>query len=49
VGGRRRSFTIAQQREAQRLYKTKQMTVEQIAMAVGSSTSTLYRYLEVEH
>lgn len=46
VGGRRRSYSIAQQREAQRLYDTRQMTVEQIARAVGSSTTTVYRYLE---
>jgi DNA invertase Pin-like site-specific DNA recombinase len=45
VGGRRRGFSIAQEREAQRLYDTKQMTVEQIAKAVGSSSSTVYRYL----
>src|SRR5450755_4162284 len=47
VGGRRRSFTPAQQHEAQRLYDTRQMTMEQIARAVGSSTSSLYRYLHV--
>jgi DNA invertase Pin-like site-specific DNA recombinase len=46
VGGRRRGYTAAQQSEAQRLYDTGQMTVDQIARAVGSSTSTVYRYLE---
>jgi DNA invertase Pin-like site-specific DNA recombinase len=46
VGGRRRSYSSAQQREAQRLYELRQMTVEQIAKAVGSSPSTVYRYLE---
>jgi AcrR family transcriptional regulator len=45
VGGRRRSFTTAQQREAQRLYDLREMTMEQIAAAVGSSPSTVYRYL----
>jgi len=48
VGGRRRSFTPAQQREAQRLYDLGQMTVEQVARAVGSSSSTVYRYLRVD-
>jgi DNA invertase Pin-like site-specific DNA recombinase len=47
VGGRRRSYTLAQQREAQRLYDTRQMTVDQIARAVGSSPTTVYRYLKV--
>jgi DNA invertase Pin-like site-specific DNA recombinase len=46
VGGRRRSFTLAQQREAQRLYDLREMTVDQIAGAVGSSTSTVYRYIK---
>jgi DNA invertase Pin-like site-specific DNA recombinase len=45
VGGRRRTFTPAQQREAKRLYELRQMSMEQIAKAVGSSTSTVYRYL----
>jgi DNA invertase Pin-like site-specific DNA recombinase len=49
VGGRRRAFTTAQQSEAQRLYETRAMSMEQIAKAIGSSTSTVYRYLEVEH
>jgi DNA invertase Pin-like site-specific DNA recombinase len=44
VGGRRRTYTVAQQREAQRLYNLREMTLDQIARAVGSSTSTLYRY-----
>jgi DNA invertase Pin-like site-specific DNA recombinase len=48
VGGRRRAFTPAQEREAQRLYETRQMTMDQIAKAVGSSSSTVYRYLHVE-
>lgn len=48
VGGRRRSFTPAQQREAQRLYDLRGVTVEQIARAVKSSPSTVYRYLEVD-
>jgi DNA invertase Pin-like site-specific DNA recombinase len=43
VGGRRRSFTSVQQREAQRLYELRQMTVAQIAKAIGSTTSTVYR------
>lgn len=47
VGGRTRSFTQAQEREAQRLYDTGQITAEQIARAVGSSTSTVYRYLTI--
>jgi DNA invertase Pin-like site-specific DNA recombinase len=47
VGGRRRSFTAEQEREAQRLYDLRQLTAEQIAKAVGSSTSSLYRYLHV--
>ena len=47
VGGRRRSFTAEQEREAQRLYDLGQLTAEQIAKAVGSSTSSLYRYLHV--
>jgi DNA invertase Pin-like site-specific DNA recombinase len=45
VGGRRRTFTAAQEREAQRLYELRQLTVDQIAAAVGSSSSTVYRYL----
>ena len=48
VGGRRRSFTTAQQREAQRLYDLRVMTMEQIAAAVGSSPSTVYRYLSAD-
>jgi DNA invertase Pin-like site-specific DNA recombinase len=48
VGGRRRSFTPAQEREAQRLYDLRQMTIDQIAKAVGSSTSTVYRYVVVD-
>jgi DNA invertase Pin-like site-specific DNA recombinase len=48
VGGRRRSFTPAQQREAQRLYDMRGMTVEQIARAVSSSSSTIYRYVQVD-
>lgn len=48
VGGRRRSFTAAQEREARRLYETRQMTMDQIARAVGSSSSTIYRYLNLE-
>jgi DNA invertase Pin-like site-specific DNA recombinase len=47
VGGRRRSYTSGQQREAQRLYDTGQMTVDQVARAVDSSTTTVYRYLDV--
>ena len=47
VGGRRRSFTAEQEREAQLLYDLRQLTVEQIAKAVGTSTSSLYRYLHV--
>lgn len=47
VGGRRRTFTPAQEREAQRLYDLGQLTVEQIARAVGASTSTIYRYLQL--
>src|SRR5664279_1038146 len=43
VGGRRRSFTPAQQREAQRLYALQGMTMDQIARAVKSSPSTVYR------
>jgi DNA invertase Pin-like site-specific DNA recombinase len=48
AGGRRRSFTAVQQREAQRLYNTRQMTMDQIARALGTSQSTIYRYLSVE-
>jgi transposase-like protein len=48
VGGRRRTFTPAQQRDAQRLYETRQMTMEQIAKAIGSSASTVYRYVTIE-
>jgi len=48
VGGRRRAFTLAQEREAQRLYETRQMTMDQIARAIGSSPTTVYRYLRVE-
>jgi len=47
VGGRRRSFTAEQEREAQRLYDLRQLTAEQIAKVVGTSTSSLYRYLHV--
>jgi len=47
VGGRRRSFTAEQERESQRLYDLRQLTAEQIANAVGSSTSSIYRYLRV--
>ncbi|MGN6607788.1 MAG: recombinase family protein [Jatrophihabitans sp.] len=46
VGGRRRSYTPEQQREAQQLYDTGQVTVDQIARAVGSSVTTVYRYLK---
>jgi len=45
VGGRRRSYTAPQEREARRLYESGALTVEQIARAVGSSTTTVYRYL----
>ena len=48
VGGRRRTFTPSQEREAQRLYATRQMTMDQIAKAIGSSPSTVYRYLTLE-
>lgn len=48
AGGRRRTFTPAQQREAQRLYDLRSMTIEQIARAVSSSSSTVYRYVEVD-
>jgi DNA invertase Pin-like site-specific DNA recombinase len=48
VGGRLRSYTTPQQREAQRLYDLGQMTIEQVASAVGSSSSTVYRYLRAE-
>lgn len=47
TGGRRRTFTPAQEREAQRLYDTKVMSLDQIAAAIGASTSTVYRYLNV--
>lgn len=47
VGGRRRSFSPEQEREAQRLYELQQLTAEQIAKAVGTSTSTVYRYVNV--
>ena len=47
VGGRRRSFTAEQEREAQRLYDLRQLTAEQIAKVVGTSTSSLYRYLHI--
>ena len=47
VGGRRRSFTAEQEREARRLYDLRQLTAEQIAKAIGSSTSSIYRYLQV--
>jgi DNA invertase Pin-like site-specific DNA recombinase len=46
VGGRRRTFTAAQEREAQRLYDLRVLTVDQIAAAVGSSPSTVYRYID---
>jgi DNA invertase Pin-like site-specific DNA recombinase len=48
VGGRRRSFTAVQEREAQRLYDLQVMTMDQIAAAVGSSASTVYRYLVID-
>lgn len=48
VGGRRRTFTTMQEREAQRLYDLRQLTVEQIAKAVGCSTSTVYRYISTQ-
>jgi DNA invertase Pin-like site-specific DNA recombinase len=44
VGGRRCAFTAAQESEARRLYETRQMTMDQIAKAVGSSSPTVYRY-----
>lgn len=46
--GRRRSFTPAQQREAERLYDMRVMTIEQIARAVSPSPSTVYRYVQVD-
>jgi DNA invertase Pin-like site-specific DNA recombinase len=49
VGGRRRSFTETQAREAQRLYNLGQLTVDQIARAIGSSPTTVYRYISVDH
>jgi len=48
IGGRRRTYSSAQQREAQRLYDTRQLTVEQVARAVGASTTTVYGYLAVD-
>jgi DNA invertase Pin-like site-specific DNA recombinase len=45
LGGRRRSFTADQRRAAQRLYDPRVMTMDQIAAAVGSSPSTIYRDL----
>jgi DNA invertase Pin-like site-specific DNA recombinase len=45
VGGRRRTYTLGQQAEAQRLYDSRLMTVDQIARAVSSSPATVYRYL----
>lgn len=46
VGGRRRTYSAAQQKEAQRLYDSRQLTLDQIAKAVGSSVTTVYRYLQ---
>jgi DNA invertase Pin-like site-specific DNA recombinase len=42
VGVRPRSFTAGQEREAQRLYDLRQLTAEQIAEALGTSTTSLY-------
>ena len=46
VGGRRRTLTAVHEREAQRLYDSGQVTVDQIARMLGTSTSTIYRYLK---
>lgn len=46
VGGRKREFTPADVRKAQRLYDKGDLTVSEIARTVGTSRQTLYRYLK---
>ncbi|MBP1325056.1 DNA invertase Pin-like site-specific DNA recombinase [Leucobacter exalbidus] len=47
VGGRRRSITDEQIKEAQELYDERRFSMEKIARVVGVSPATLYRYLKV--
>lgn len=46
-GGRRRSITDQQIKQAQDLYDERRFTMAQIARVVGVSPATLYRYVEV--
>jgi DNA invertase Pin-like site-specific DNA recombinase len=47
VGGRKREFTPADVRKAQRAYDAGDMSVTDIAKVAGVSRQTLYRYLTV--
>lgn len=46
VGGRKRSFTERQQRTAQRMYDSREYSMSDIARTVGSTPTTIYRYLD---
>lgn len=46
LGGRKRSFTDRQLRTAQRMYDSREYPMSEIARAVGSTPSTVYRYLD---
>lgn len=47
VGGRRRSITDKQVKQAQELYDERRFTMVQIAAIVGVSPASLYRYLKI--
>lgn len=47
VGGRRRTITDKQIKQAQELYDEHRFTMSQIARMVESTPSTLYRHLEI--
>jgi DNA invertase Pin-like site-specific DNA recombinase len=47
-GGRQRTFTPAQEKRAQDLYDKRELTVDEIAKAMGVSRGTLYRYLKTD-
>ena len=46
LGGRKRSFTDRQLRTAQRTYDSREYPMGEIARAVGSTPSTVYRYID---
>ena len=44
-GGRRRTFSAEQEKKAQKLYSERNLTVAEIAKALGVSRATVYRYV----